>query len=134
MSLVRAWLVAIGAYAAGEIVLGVVVFTVRPALTGDPVAELLWGGLPTLIIYAAVAAAAALAHRRPGRRRPAAVLPVPVAALAGSTVLPLVAGGAVDGTGLVLGVLAGAVGTVAGWQAVDRLRSPTSAAADSYDF
>lgn len=121
MTLVRAWLAAIVVYVAGEVVLGVAALTVRPALRGDPSALIWWGTLPTLVLFAAVAAVAAWAHRRPGPYHLAAVLPVPLAALAGSTVLSL-AGGPVDVAGVVAGLIAGAAGTAAGWQAVDRLR------------
>lgn len=131
MRLVLAWLVAIAVYAIGEVVLGVALFSVRPGLTGDPSVALLWGALPALIIYGLVAAAAALVHRGSGRRHLLAVLPVPVAALIVSAVLPVVDGGTA-GFALVAGALAAAAGTVAGWQAVDRLRSRTPGESGTY--
>lgn len=133
MSLVRAWLAAIGIWAAGELMLGVAVFAVRPVLTGDLVVGLLWGALPALIIYALMTAAAALVHRGSGGPHLLAVLPVPVAAMVVSVALPLIEGGTA-GLSLVLGALAGVAGTVAGWQAVDRLRSPTPGESGTYGF
>lgn len=123
MSLVRAWLAAIGVYLAGELMLGIVVFTARPPLTGDPEVALLWGALPALIIYAAMSGTAAALHRGAGPRHWAAVLSVPVAALAASTALSVALGGAGDIAGLVANTVASAAGTIAGWQATDRLRA-----------
>jgi len=132
VSLVRAWLAAIGVYVAGELVLSVVLFTVRPPLTDDPDVALLWGALPSLIIYAAMAAAAALLHRGHGRGHWATVLSVPAVALAGSTVLSLTVADKPDYAALTATVAASVAGTVAGWQAMDRFRPRRSDAPNPY--
>ena len=132
MSLVRAWLAAIGVYAVGELVLSVVLFTVRPPLTDDPDVSLLWGALPSLIIYTAMAAAAALLHRSAGRGHWVAVLSIPAISLAGSIVLSLTVAEKPDPAGLTTTVVASVAGTIAGWQATDRLRPRRSDAPNPY--
>ncbi|MQA83308.1 MAG: hypothetical protein GEV03_01425 [Streptosporangiales bacterium] len=122
MDLIRAWLAAAVAWLAGTLAVG---FFAAALANPDALASfsgrLTLAYLPSFVVYACVAALAALIHPRPERERPArhalAVLGVPALGLA------VVLGyGAARGTGsgdLFATVVVGVLGAIAGWLLAD---------------
>jgi len=126
MDLVKAWSVAVVVFLLGS------VGTAMIAIGGPDLAELvsvrgqlLYSGVPTLVVFVLMAAGSAAFHTGPRgadrRRHALAVLGVPVVTLLGGILVTLANG--VLAIGLTVSVLAQIIGTVLGWQLVDRLRA-----------
>lgn len=118
MDIVRSWLAAIGGY-----LVGMWLAAWLGRIGGDQAAygtffgRVLWLYLPLIVVFALIGGAASAAHTRPRRwervRHLVAVLPIPVVAILLSTVMSLAGGGTEIG-GVLLSILAGALGTACG--------------------
>lgn len=125
MDLVKAWVVAVVTYLLGSLLFGFVAASAgNPEQLNSGLSHYLWSLVPAFVLYFLTASLAAIFHGRGSgtTRHVLAVLAVPVAALLISIVGGL-ASGQVAAADTALSALVAIVGTIAGWQLVDRLRS-----------